>query len=148
MLLATIFLTATPPLHPQIPVVDLAFEAERQIIVDQEIGQYLGHPSTCLLEDGQTVLCVYPKGHGKGGIVYKRSTDGGMTWSDRLPTPENWATSREVPTLHRINDPVEGGKRILMFSGLAPAATPSGSTNPGTRPPAAAPNHRAPHAAA
>ena len=45
MLLATIFLTATPPLHPQIPVVDLAFEAERQIIVDQEIGQYLGHPT-------------------------------------------------------------------------------------------------------
>ena len=58
MLLATIFLTATPPLHPQIPVVDLAFEAERQIIVDQEIGQYLGHPTTCLLEDGQTVVCV------------------------------------------------------------------------------------------
>ena len=34
-----------------------------------------------LLEDGRTILCVYPKGHGRGGIVYKRSTDGGLTWS-------------------------------------------------------------------
>ena len=49
MLLATIFLTTTPPLHPQIPVVDLAFEVERQIIVNQEIGQYLGHPTTIRL---------------------------------------------------------------------------------------------------
>ena len=120
MLLAPIFFTIVPPLHPKIPLVDVAFEVKRQIVVDQEIGQYLGHPTTCLLEDGQTVLCVYPKGHGKGSIVYKRSTDGGMTRSERLPTPENWATSREVPTLHRINDPMEGGKRILMFSGLAP----------------------------
>jgi hypothetical protein len=120
MLLATILLQITPPAAPKIPLIDLAFEAERQIVVDREAGQYLGHPTTCLLDDGQTVLCVYPKGHGKGGIVFKRSTDGGMTWSDRLPTPENWASSREVPTLHRIDDPVEGGKRLLMFSGLAP----------------------------
>ena len=60
MLLATIFLTATPPLHPQIPVVDLAFEAERQIIVDQEIGQYLGHPTTMLLgiQSGHAALLL------------------------------------------------------------------------------------------
>jgi len=25
-----------------------------------------------LLEDGNTILIVYPKGHGKGEIVYKR----------------------------------------------------------------------------
>ena len=99
MLLPTILLQITPPAAPKIPLIDLAFEAERQIVVDREAGQYLGHPTTCLLDDGQTVLCVYPKGHGKGGIVFKRSTDGGMTWSDRLPTPENWASSREVPTL-------------------------------------------------
>ena len=36
------------------------------------------------LEDGKTILCVYPKGHGRGGIVYKRSTDGGLSWSERL----------------------------------------------------------------
>jgi hypothetical protein len=66
------------------------------------------------------MLCVYPKGHGRGAIVYKRSNDGGLTWSERLPTPASWATSKEVPTLHRVIDPL-GGKRIIMWSGLYPA---------------------------
>jgi hypothetical protein len=103
-----------------IPLIDLAAETDRQIIVDREPGQYLGHPTTCLLEDGKTSLCVYPKGHGRGGIVYKRSTDGGLTWSERLPTPKSWSTSKEVPTLHRVIGP-DGKKRIIMWSGLYPA---------------------------
>lgn len=102
-----------------IPVIDLSAEKERQVIVDQEKGQYLGHPTTVLLEDGKTMLIVYPKGHGRGAIVYKRSTDGGKTWSERLPTPKSWETSLEVPTLHRVVD-AQGKKRIIMFSGLYP----------------------------
>lgn len=100
--------------------VDLNDQAFRQVVVDREAGQYLGHPTTCLLEDGKTMLCVYPKGHGRGAIVYKRSTDGGLTWSNRLPTPKSWATSKEVPTLHRVIGP-DGKKRIIMWSGLYPA---------------------------
>ena len=103
-----------------IPTIDLAAEEHRQVIVDREAGQYLGHPTTCLLEDGKTMLCVYPKGHGRGAIVYKRSKDGGRTWSPRLPTPASWATSREVPTLHRTVGP-DGKKRIILWSGLYPA---------------------------
>ncbi len=100
--------------------IDLNDQVDRQVVVDREAGQYLGHPTTCLLEDGKTMLCVYPKGHGRGAIVYKRSDDGGRTWSDRLPTPASWATSKEVPTLHRVVD-AEGNKRIIMWSGLYPA---------------------------
>lgn len=103
-----------------IPLLDLSTQTERQVVVDREKGQYLGHPTTVLLEDGKTMLCVYPKGHGKGAIVYKRSTDGGKTWSDRLPTPESWATSKEVPTIHRVED-AAGKKRLIMWSGLYPA---------------------------
>ena len=66
------------------------------------------------------MLIVYPKGHGRGGIVYKRSADGGKTWSKRLPTPPSWATSREVPTLHRVVD-AKGKKRLIIWSGLYPA---------------------------
>ncbi len=102
-----------------IPLIDLAADTDRQVVVDREEGQYLGHPTTVLLEDGKTMLCVYPKGHGRGAIVYKRSNDGGLTWSQRLPTPESWATSQEVPTLFRVVD-AEGKKRIIMFSGLYP----------------------------
>jgi hypothetical protein len=100
--------------------IDLDDQLYRQVVIDREAGQYLGHPTTALLEDGKTILCVYPKGHGKGGIVYKRSLDGGKTWSERLPTPASWATSREVPTLHRVID-ADGKKRLIMWSGLYPA---------------------------
>jgi len=103
-----------------VTTIDLNDHAHRQVVVDREAGQYLGHPTTVLLEDGKTMLCVYPKGHGRGAIVYKRSNDGGLTWSERLPTPTSWATSQEVPTLHRVIDPL-GKKRIIMWSGLYPA---------------------------
>ncbi|MEZ5363893.1 MAG: sulfatase-like hydrolase/transferase [Bryobacterales bacterium] len=99
-----------------LPIVDVALERHRQTVVDREPGQYLGHPSTLLLPDARTMLVVYPKGHGKGGIVYKRSLDGGRSWSERLPTPANWETSRETPTLFRLIDR-RGRARILLFSG-------------------------------
>jgi hypothetical protein len=54
---------------------DLAGEKQRQVIVDREPGQYLGHPTTVLLEDGKTIIAVYPNGHGRGAIQMKRSTD-------------------------------------------------------------------------
>jgi hypothetical protein len=103
----------------EFPWIDLDGDSHRQVIVDRQPGQYLGHPTTLLLEDGKTILCVYPQGHGKGPIVYKRSTDGGKTWSERLPTPTSWTTSKETPTLHRVVTN-SGQKRILLFSGLHP----------------------------
>ncbi len=113
--------SARPPVSRgySIPLLDLAGQTDRQVVVDREPGQYLGHPTTVLLEDNKTMIAVYPKGHSRGAIVMKRSSDGGLTWSDRLPVPENWATSKEVPTLHRTIDP-QGVKRLIMFSGLYP----------------------------
>ncbi len=102
-----------------IPTIDLADDTWRQVIVDREPGQYLGHPTTVLLEDGRTIIAVYPKGHGRGAIVMKRSADGGRTWSERLPTPEDWATSQEVPTIFRVLDR-RGVRRLILFSGLFP----------------------------
>ena len=110
---------ATPARGYSIPLVDLADQQSRQVIVDREPGQYLGHPTTVLLEDGKTFLCIYPKGHGKGALVYKRSPDGGRTWSERLPTPASWATSLETPSIHRVID-AKGTKRLIVFSGLYP----------------------------
>ena len=114
-------LAAEPmPAGYTIPVVDISADTNRQVIVDRESGQYLGHPSTVLLEDGKTLLAVYPKGHGRGAIILKRSADAGLTWSERLPVPDNWATSLETPTLHRVVD-ARGKRRLILWSGLYPA---------------------------
>ncbi|MDP6339726.1 MAG: sialidase family protein [Candidatus Marinimicrobia bacterium] len=114
------FLIAQENFFFKVPVVDLDKRNDLQVVVDKEKDVYLGHPTTVLLEDGKTILAVYPKGHGKGEIVYKRSRDGGKTWSNRLPVPRNWSTSKEVPTIHRVID-ATGVKRLIMWSGLYPA---------------------------
>lgn len=102
-----------------IPIVDISKETFRQTIVDREEGQYLGHPTTVLLDDGHTILCVYPRSHGRGPITMKKSCDGGLTWSERIPVPASWATSLEVPTIYKTVGP-DGVKHLLVFCGLYP----------------------------
>jgi hypothetical protein len=120
LVLFTPVLAAEGSSAASLPLIDLASETSRQFVVDREPGQYLGHPTTVLLEDDRTMLCVYPKGHGKGAIQLKRSRDGGRTWSERLPVPENWSTSLETPTIHRVVD-ATGHRRLIVWSGLYPA---------------------------
>ena len=38
--------------------IDLNDQVHRQVLVDREAGQYLGHPTTCLLEDGKTIVLI------------------------------------------------------------------------------------------
>ncbi len=99
--------------------VDWAKQTHRQVVVDREPGQYLGHPTTVLLSDERSILAVYPKGHGAGAITMKRSDDGGLTWSERMPTPASWETSMETPTVFPV-DLADGRRRLIMFSGLYP----------------------------
>jgi hypothetical protein len=120
LLIAAPLATNQPSRGYSIPILDLAGETNRQVIVDREPGQYLGHPTTVLLDDGKTMLAVYPKGHGRGAIVLKRSPDAGLTWSERQPVPDNWSTSRETPSIHSVTGP-DGTRRLILFSGLYPA---------------------------
>ena len=102
-----------------IPVVDISQDKHRQVVVDREPGQYLGHPTTVLLADGRTMFCTYPLGHGGPSALLKKSTDGGLTWSDRLAVPENWRTARNCPCLHRLTDPA-GIERLFVLEGNGP----------------------------
>ncbi len=103
----------------KIPIKDISDKKEWQTIVDREYGLYIGHPTTALLADGKTIVAVYPKSHGYGQIVEKKSYDGGITWSERLPVPESFSTSLEVPTIFRLTDK-SGKARLVLFSGLYP----------------------------
>jgi sialidase-1 len=106
----------TQPVTYTLPVVDISAETERQVIVESTPGQYLGHPTTVLLADGRTIFCTYPLGHGGPSAVLKRSDDGGLTWSERLPVPENWATATNCPCLHRLTGP-DGVERLFVLEG-------------------------------
>lgn len=102
-----------------IPTIDLNDRDDMQVIVDIEEDQYLGHVTTVLLDDKKTIIAVYPKGHGKGAVVMKKSYDKGMTWSERLDVPESWETSQEVPTIYKVPGK-DGNGMLIMFSGLYP----------------------------
>lgn len=99
--------------------IDLNGDLFRQTLVDQEDGQFLGQVSSAILEDDKTIVAVYPKGHGRGSVVEKISRDAGLTWSERIPLPESFVTSLEVPTVYRMTD-AAGKKRLMLFSGNYP----------------------------
>ena len=51
---------------------------------------YMAHPDSVLLKNGN-ILTMYPAGHGKGAVQNKISTDGGVTWSEKVEnTPVSW----------------------------------------------------------
>lgn len=72
MTAAVLFLAATPAAAQKvaskvskgygIPTIDLAAETHRQVTVDREAGQYLGHPTTVLLEDNKTIVRSFEAG--------------------------------------------------------------------------------------
>ena len=101
-----------------IPTIDLAQQKFRQVIVERTPGQYLGHPTTVLMGDGKTIYCTYPLGHGGPSAVLKKSTDGGLTWSERLPVPDNWASATNAPCIHRLTDPA-GKERLFVFTDVS-----------------------------
>lgn len=78
---------------------------------------YIGHPDAVLLKDG-SILDVYPSAHGKGAIRSRISRDGGLTYTDSIRNqPKSWETSRETPTVYRLEFADGTPDKILLTSG-------------------------------
>lgn len=85
-------------------------------VVDNGLD-YLGHPDAILLKDG-SILDVYPSGHGKGAIRSRISRDGGITYDSQIENmPKSWETSRETPTVYRLEFADGTPDKILLISG-------------------------------
>ncbi len=111
-------ITAAAPRGYSIPVVDIASKKSGQIVVDKIEKQYLGQPDTLLMPDGRTLFAVYPKYHGGHGpkpeTFVKKSVDGGLTWSEHLPTPASFKKKQNAPVIHRLVDP-RGRERLVII---------------------------------
>ena len=81
-----------------------------------EQDNYLGQPDLVMLDDEQTLITVFPVGHGRGRIIMKVSEDAGETWNLKTDIPESWSDSFETPTLYRL-DMTDGTTKLILISG-------------------------------
>ncbi|MCK4678952.1 MAG: exo-alpha-sialidase [Bacteroidales bacterium] len=117
-----------------IPQIDLNDRTDLQVVIDKDTVEYLGHPSSVLLDDGKTITMMYLNGHAYGKPRWKRSFDGGLTWTDPLQVSDQWnkipahadpGTRQnnplwEVTTLYRFPT-VPDVDRICMYTGRLPS---------------------------
>ncbi len=77
---------------------------------------YMAHPDSVLLKNGN-ILTVYPAGHGKGAVLNKISTDGGVSWGGTVEnTPESWINSQETPTVYRLEFSDGSPDKLILIS--------------------------------
>lgn len=102
---------------PDLPIIDLSDQKERQTVIAAGTEQvYQGHPTTTLLADGKTILCVWCVNHGGAAGPMARSEDGGKTWTRIDDTlPEGFKTHQNCPSIYRMTDP-KGKERLWVFS--------------------------------
>jgi len=117
-----------------IPQIDLDDREDLQVVVARDSTEYYGHPSSVILDDGKTITIMYLTGHAFGAPRWKRSYDGGLTWSEHLPLPDQWfhvpeyeghkyrrkTAFAETPTLYRFPN-VPGADRVCMYTGRYPS---------------------------
>lgn len=76
---------------------------------------YLGQPDMIMLDDNQTLITVFPAGHGRGRIIMMKSRDAGETW-EQQKVPDSWLDSFETPTIYKLNM-TDGTTKLIVISG-------------------------------
>lgn len=115
---------------PDLPIVDISDQGERQVIIASGTEEtYQGHPYTLQMPDPETLFVVWCINHGGAAGPMAKSTDGGLTWNrlDDILPPE-YSTHQNCPSIYRLVDP-EGKARIWVWS--AAKGTRSGPGMPG-----------------
>ena len=115
-----------------IPQIELENFPQFQTIVDKDTSIYLGHPSSIISDDGDTITMMYLTGHALGNIRWVRSFDSGISWTKPQPVPPGWndlpdtvkykgykvkSPFTQIPTLYNILDR-SGEKRTFMYTGV------------------------------
>ena len=102
---------------PDLPVVDISGQNERQVVIAAGTEQvYQGHPTTLLMPDCKTIFAVWCIGHGGRAGPMARSDDGGISWTridDQLP--QGYARHVNCPSIYRMVD-ASGQERLWVFS--------------------------------
>lgn len=97
--------------------IDVSQDGGRRVIIARgSATDYHAHPTTALLADGKTMLCVWNMGHGGAAGPVARSEDGGRTWQridDALPP--NYRNFKNCPSLYPIVGP-DGRERLWIFA--------------------------------
>ena len=92
------------------------YEYLYNLSVVDDSKDYMAHPDSVLLKNGN-ILTVYPAGHGKGAVLNKVSTDGGVTWNDKIEnTPKSWEDSLETPTVYRLEFADGTPDKLILIS--------------------------------
>lgn len=92
------------------------YEYLYDLVTVDDSYDYMAHPDSILLDNGN-ILTVYPAGHGRGAVLNKISTDGGLSWSEEIgDTPESWVNSQETPTVYRLEFSDGSPDKLILIS--------------------------------
>jgi hypothetical protein len=107
--------------HITIPTIDLSGETNPEdfkrhvVLAKGSEKDNWQHAHMLLMPDGRTLFATWTLTHRGIGVYMRRSDDGGRTWSELLEVPENWSTTNNHPTVHRLVDP-QGKSRLVIFA--------------------------------
>ena len=98
------------------PWIDLSENHAIQTVISQGTPLvYNGHPTTLLLEDQKTILCVWSSGHGGKASYMGISNNAGLSWNVQ-ETPADWQGMSNCPSIYQMTDK-KGCQRLFVFCG-------------------------------